>query len=332
MVITNTKNRYFYDCNCEELKNRPFIIQIATIFNESSSTQMTKNEIIKKGQETYKKWPKDKATIFRALKTMAKCKILTEEKRGKGQSTLWSLNKNQLNEKDYLIHEIKLLDDIVHTLPHWIFDSTYFTDDLKTAVRQIRAIHISLGKQNLAANWALLKYKLDLIFSSKKYILLDKQLSLIFIFCLCTPTWSYLSTWFEPTKNSYRIKAEISLFNIFINHFYPHMTKEDISKKIAHHELPTDLAKQLIILKDLMYQIRQIDNEYWSKSLTINQRKVIDTKPKDNNESITPELIELYNEWKQLDHPILNAVKIPQYKPHEIDLFLEEYKSLLNPS
>ena len=76
--------------------------------------------------------------------------------------------------------EIKQIDLILSHLPHWVFDSEYFKDEIEYIWQNIRTTLIDLENQDIRANKLLFNYKEIEILTSKRYNIVDKQLSIIF--------------------------------------------------------------------------------------------------------------------------------------------------------
>ena len=97
MVSELKSDRYFYKCSSDQLKKRRLVARILKIFNESEKALISTTEINNIGRKNYNKWPKDRDTVFRALKTMDQHSFVDEKKRGRGQTTYWRLNKKKIS-------------------------------------------------------------------------------------------------------------------------------------------------------------------------------------------------------------------------------------------
>jgi len=323
------EERYLYKCSCEQLRKKPLILQILTIIKESEKKRITKNEIIEVGKRKYRDWPKDRDTIFRALKTMSKCKLVSEKRRLPGQATLWSLNKKQISDRELMIHEIKQLEHAVSQFPQGAFESEYFKVELDKIWQKIRTALIDLENQDIACNWMLFRIKEGELFTAKKISLLDKQLSIIFIFCLLKPKWKLLSMWFDVTKIPYRVKANLTLTDIFIRNFYPYKKKEQIFETLGKHELSSHISKKLQFLMMLYYETLQLDYEYGFTLFDKNKFPfLVDNELEHFKEAISEEKLKLYVERLDRKNLILDSMKKPDYPVDEIDLFIEYYKEL----
>ena len=197
------KNRYLNRCSCEQLRQRPLTLHIISILKESNKTWITTTDIIKTGRAKYRDWPKDRNTVFRALNTMSRCHFFNEKKQGKGQAMVWGLNKDKLLHKELMVHEIQQLEHVVSRLPHWAFAVDYFRTEIDRIWQKIRTSLADVEKQDVALNRVLFNLKVREIFTSSSYSLLDKQLSIIFLFCLFTPSLEWLGRWFDLSQRTY---------------------------------------------------------------------------------------------------------------------------------
>ena len=304
-----------------------------SIFITCTSVVKTKlAHIIKIGQQKYRDWPKDRNTIYRALKSMSKCKFVSEKRRMQGQATLWSINKNQISDRDLMIHEIKQLQYVVSRLPHWAFKNEYFKYEIEIIWQRIRTAIIDIENQDITVNWILFNVKTEEIFTSKDFKPLDKQLSIIFVFCLCNPGWKLLNTWFNVSQIPYRVKADFKLMDICQRNFYPKKTKEQMFEKLEKYELDTRLSKRLRFLMMLYVDTKELDYKYTFKLFDKNNFPfIIDNKQDTYEEAVSKEEVMLFMQRSNRKNLLLDAMKKQDYSVDEIDQFIANYKRFLLP-
>jgi len=327
MVKVKNNGRYFYKCSCDQLRKRPLILHIFSIFNDSKRELITKSEINKIGKTKYPDWPKDPNTIFRALKTMHKCKFIIEKRRGQGHSTLWSLNKKQIYDRELMIHEIRQLEKIVNRLPEWVFEVENFKDKINIIWQNIRTALVELENQDLTSFWILFRIKEEEIFKSKDFSLLDKQLSIIFIYGVLYPCQKTNKKWFDLSQKPYSVKSDIDLMGLFIKHFNKDSTRDDINKDINRHTLNTNLSKKLEFLMILCYYNLKIEHDNINHLFEKDKSSfVINNEWEKYNKNVSTEKIHLYLERSLRRDNVLELMKRKQEKDEDIDLFIEKYK------
>ena len=297
MVIDVKKNRYINRCSCEQLRRRPLTLNIISIIKEANKKQVTIKDIIKVGRIKYRNWPKDRDTVFRALKTMSKCEFVVEKKRGKGQATIWQLNKDKILMRELMLHEIKQLENVISRLPHWAFEVEYFREEIKGVWQRIRTSLVEVEKQDVAFNWILFDFKEREFLRSSSYSLLDKQLSIILLFCLFSPSREMLYRWFDLSQLPFSVKADFELAGIFKKHFYQRETRSKLVEKLNKHELDHTLSEKLVFLIKIYLGTFYLDYEYSYQLFDKNKFSLLgDTELEKHNKAISNEKARLYLE------------------------------------
>ena len=333
MVIDVKENRYVNRCSCEQLRRRPLTLNIISIIKESNKKWITIKDIIKIGREKYRDWPKDRNTVFRALKTMSKCHFVNEKKRGQGQTTLWSLNTKEISSKDLIIHEVKQLEQVISRLPQSMFEVDYIMVEINHIWQRIRTALIDVEKLDVAMNWILFGLKEKELFKSSSFSTLDKQLSIIFLFCIFNPSQKLLDRWFDLSRVPYSVKVDFELAKIFKNHFYPKKTKEKLIEKLNNHKIDPELSKKLEFFIIIYLGTMKLDYKYRYQIFDKNKFSYLGTKELEkHSKTIDMEKDKLYLEWDKRKIFFLEIAKKREYKPEEIDLFIDDYKDILTPS
>jgi len=300
---------------------------------ESNKKRVTITDIIKVGRAKYKDWPKDRNTVFRALKTMSKCHFLNEKKRGQGQATVWSLNKDQILHKELMLHEIRQLEHVVSRLPQSMFEVDYIMVEINYIWQRIRTALIDVEKLDVAMNWTLFDLKERELLTSSSYSLLDKQLSIIFLFWLFTPSRELLGRWFDLSQKPYSVKVDFELVNIFKKHFYQGNTQKELIEKLDKHKIDPGLSKKLEFLVIIYLGTMQLDYGYRYQLFDKNKFSLLrDNELEKQKKTISKEKTMLFLERLKGKSFFLELMKKREYKLEEIDLFIENYKDFLTPN
>jgi len=327
MVKESDKQRYFYKCSCNQLRKKPLTLLILSILNNSNKKWITKVEIIKIGKTKYRNWPTDHVTILRALKTMGKCNLIIEKRRGQGKSTLWSLDKKQIYDRELMIHEIRQVEKIVNRLPEWVFEVENFKDKINSIWQNIRIALVELENQDLTSFWILFRIIEEEIFKSKDFSLKDKQLSIIFIYGVLYPYRKTNIKWFDLSQKPYSVKADINLMDLFIKHFNIDSTRDDINKDVNRHTLNTNLSKKLELLMILCYYTLKIEHDNINHLFEKDKSPfIVDNEWEKYKSIVSKEKINLIIERSLRRDNILELMKRKQEKDEDIDLFIEKYK------
>jgi hypothetical protein len=333
MVKTIENDRYFYKCSCDQLIKRQLVSQIISIIRESKKKWMKKNEIITEGRKNYSNWPNDRITVFRALKTMSKCDFLKEEKRGRGQATLWGLNQDQIKIKELMLYEIKQLEDVVSHLPHWAFTVEHFREEIEKIWHRIRISLIDIEKLDIALYWIIIDLKIRELLKSSAYKLLDKQLSIIYIFLILSHSKKLLNKCFDISQTPIAVKVDFPLINLMKKHFYPKDTIVSIFEKFDEYEFNSTLFQKLESINMMYLGTLQLGYKYKFKLFDKNKFSFLNSNGLEkHNEIIDLEKIMLFLERMKSKNFFMKLVKKRVYKPEDIDFFINNYKDLLTSS
>ncbi|UCD13657.1 MAG: hypothetical protein JSW60_08885 [Thermoplasmatales archaeon] len=331
MVPDINKNRYLYKCSCDQLKKRPLVLRILSIINESNKKWITKGEINEIGKAKYPDWPADRNTMFRALKSMHKCDYINEKKRGRGQATYWSLNKKKISTREIMIHEIKQLEYVVSRLPQLVFENEYFLEEINKNWQLIRKILVNLQDHDIACNRAIFNLMWRKLISSPSFDLLDRQLAMIYIFCLLImPEDKLLEKWFDKSQIPFSIKADFDLADIFKKHFYPEYSQSTLIEKLDKHKLCPGISIRLLALMKMYYDTLHLDYEYSFKSFDKDKFSFLrDDEFEKYQETIDDEKLKVSLIRHFRTNILLELMKKPDYTLEEIDLFIANYKESL---
>lgn len=331
MVSPGKKDRYHYRCSREQLSKRPLTLHILEILTTTKIPKITKQQIIKQGQQKYPDWPQDPVTVFRALKTMTRDKFLNEHKRGQGQATLWSINKKQPYEKELIIHELHQIEHYIEKLQPAVFTARYLKDNMERIQDQIRIVLIDLEKQNYTLNRIMLEIFEEKLFTTTESTLLDKQLSIIFLFCMRFPKLRLLEKWFDTTQYRYRVTADFQLAEIFKRNFYPTWRRKDIVCLLDKHDLPRMLSEKLRLILLLNYGVSLIEYEHEFKLFDQKNFSHMTTGENEGyKKSISEETTKLFMKRISNTDALAKLFKEPEFTLEQIDEFIARYQTHLN--
>jgi len=332
MVSLGKKDRYHYHCSREQLRKRPLTLHILEILTTTQAPRMTKQQIIQQGQQKYRDWPQDPVTVFRALKTMTRDKFLIEHKRGQGQTTLWSNNQKQSYEKDLIIHELHQIEHYVENIPPAVFTVRYFKDNMERIKDQVRTVLVDLEKQDNTLNQIMLKILEEKLFTTTESTLLDKQLSIVFLFCVRLPKPQLLEMWFDIIQPRYRVTADFQLADIFQRNFYPTWSQKDIICLLDKHDFPHMLSEKLRLVLLLNYGVSLIKYEH---EFELFDRKTLPhmtaREIEGYKKSISEETTKLFMKRISSTDALAELFKEPEFTLEQIDEFITRYQTYLVP-
>ncbi len=332
MVSLGKKDRYHYQCSREQLRKRPLTLHILEILTSTKTPRMTKQQIIKQGQQKYRDWPQDPVTVFRALKTMTRDKFLIEHKRGQGQATLWCINKKQPYEKELIIHELHQIEHHIENLPSAVFTARYFKDNIERIQDQIRTLLVDLEKQDSTLNQILLEILEEKLFSTPESTLLDKQLSIIFLFCMRFPKLYLLEKWFDTTQSCYRVTVDFQLADVFQQNFYPTQSRKDIICLLDKHNLPRTLSEKLRTMLLLYYGVSLIEYEHEFELFDKKNIPHMTTLEIEGyKKNISDETNKLFMKRVSRTDALAELFKEPKFTIEQIDEFIVRYQTYFVP-